>query len=379
MAQGSIVKKSGSWYAVYRVAGKQKWEKAGPTKRLAEHLLTKRISELHAGIIPVETKILFREFAEKWLADYAKISVKPSTYSSYCDIFRLHLTPHLGHLLLSRVAPVCIQVLVARKLEDGLSPKSVVNMLVPLKEMYRHAREWGYVQHDPTLAVKRPRIEHEEMDFLTHAEIRKFLEAVRPEFHTLFLTAILTGMRRGELLALKWGDIDWQSGQICVRRSLYKGSFVSPKSRNGVRRIIMSDVLAGNLEYDRRLANPEHELVFCTPEGKPLDADNLVKREFHPALERAGIRRIRFHDLRHTFASLLIANGEDIKFVQSMLGHASATTTLDRYGHLFPGTQRDASRRLDNAVFPTAVRKLLESTESEESGTPRSSIQVLEN
>ncbi|TFH65668.1 MAG: site-specific integrase [Candidatus Zixiibacteriota bacterium] len=244
-----------------------------------------------------------------------------------------------------------------------MSPKTAVNILVPLKEMFKHAVQWGYIRHDPTLAVKRPRVEQEEMDFLTPEEVTLFLQNVKSQYYAFFLTAVLTGMRRGELLALKWGDMDWHSSQICVRRSLYEGQFVSPKSANSTRRIIMSPTLKRYLEDHRLLSSQtELDLVFCTDQGQPLEPDNLVKREFHPALERGGLRRIRFHDLRHTFASLLIANGEDIKFIQNQLGHASATTTLDRYGHLFPGMQKEAAERLDETVFGNSVSKMLANT-----------------
>lgn len=380
LAQGSIVKKSGTYYAVYRVGDKQKWEKVSPVKKEAEKVLAKRIHDLNSGILPEESNIRFADFAAQWLTDYAKVSVKASTFRSYSDMFRLHLIPALGDLRLKRVTGAHIQSFIADKVSQGqLSPKTVGNMLVPLKEMFKHAIHWGYLRHDPTFAVKRPRVEHEEMDFLSPEEIRLFLEQVRAPFYTLFLTAVLTGMRRGELLAIKWGDIDWRSSQISVRRALYNGSFVTPKSRNAIRRIILSPTLNNQLErHKRQTPKSELDLVFCTDSGTPLDPDNLVKREFHPALERAGIRRIRFHDLRHTFASLLIANGENIKFVQFQLGHASATTTLDRYGHIFPGTQKEAAEKLDSAVFGNSVRKLLERPASAGSSNPRSFGQVID-
>jgi len=361
LAQGSIVKRSDIYYAVYRIGDKQKWEKVSPVKKEAEKVLAERLHDLNTNVVPEQPDILFKAFAAKWLADYAKVSVKKSTFDSYAAIFRLHLIPTFGNLNLRRISGAHIQAFVAAKVsKHGLSPKSVVNMLIPLKEMFKHATHWGYVRYDPSIAVKRPRVEQEEMDFLNPEEIAPFLQHVRPQYHALFLTAILTGMRRGELLGLKWGDIDWRSSQISVRRSLYKGTFVSPKSQNSVRRIIMSPTLKQYLEQHRLMApQSELELVFCTDEGNPLDPDNMVKREFLTALDRAGIRRIRFHDLRHTFASLLIANGENIKFVQYQLGHASATTTLDRYGHIFPGTQKEAADRLDETVFGNSVSKLL--------------------
>ncbi len=361
------MQRSGNWYAVYRDGGTQKWERAGSSKRAAEKLLAKRMNQINAGTYQEFEKILFEEFSAKWLSDYARVSVKASTYTSYETIVRLHLNPRFGKQFLHRISTADIQKFVSEKItKDGLTPKSVVNFLVPLKEMFKHAVVWGYLKRDPSLYVKRPRVELEEMDFFTPEEIRLFLDNVNPDQYPLFLTAVMTGMRRGELLALQWGDIDWNSNQISVRRSIYRGEFVNPKSRNSIRRIVMSPILRQSLEQHRLFGSKsELGLLFSNENGLPLNPDNLIKREFHPALDRAGLRRIRFHDLRHSYASLLISQGENIKFIQSQLGHSSAKTTLDRYGHLMPNLENDAARRLDKTVFGSFVRKLLENPATE--------------
>lgn len=367
LAKGCVILRSGTWYAVFRDGGTQKWERAGNSKKSAEKLLAKRINQINSGLYQDYEKILFEEYSKKWLSDYAKISVKKSTYDSYSDIVRLHLNPTFGKKFLHSIRTVDIQKLVSEKItKDGLSPKSAVNILVPLKEMFKHAVIWGYINRDPSQYVKRPRVVQEEMDFLTPEEVRLFLEHVNPVYYTLFLTAVMTGMRRGEVLALQWGDVDWNSDQILVRRSFSKGEFIQPKTKNSIRRIVITPVLKQALEQHRLFGKDyELDLIFSNEVGLPLDPENLIKREFHPALDRAGLRRIRFHDLRHSYASILISQGENIKFVQSQLGHASAKTTLDRYGHLMPNLENDAARRLDKTVFGNFVRKLLENPVSE--------------
>lgn len=374
MAKGSVVKRSGNWYAVYRVHGKQKWEKAGPTKGGAERLLAKRLTESHSGTFRDSTRIRFSDFADKWLHDYASVSVKRSTYDSYALIVRLHLVPHFGKCWLNQITPADVQSFLSRKTrEEELTPKTVSNILVPLKRMFHHAVVWGMLSADPTARIQKPRVDSPEMDYLSPTEVQAFLSAVRPQYKALFLTAVLTGMRRGELLGLKWSDLDWDRSEIIVQRSLYKGQFVSPKTRAATRRIIMSPYLRDTLRAHSLTARrSEVELIFCNEYGQPLDPDNLVKRQFLPALDRAGLRRIRFHDLRHTYASLLIAQGENVKFVQSQLGHTSAKTTLDRYSHLMPMTRAEAGERLDRTVFQPSVRKLLENPESE--GIPENEI-----
>jgi integrase len=208
------------------------------------------------------------------------------------------------------------------------------------------------------------------MDFLTPEEIRLLLAQVRPHYYPFFLSAALTGMRRGELLGLQWGDIDWHGEQIRVRRGLYfeahrkekerKWRFISPKSYNSIRAINMSPTLALELKKYKLAHFPGSlDLVFANEDGNPIEPDNLVKRDFLPALRRAGLRQVPFHSLRHSFTALLIAQGENIKYIQSQLGHASVQTTLDRYGHLLPATHKEAGKRLDQTLFGTSISKPL--------------------
>ena len=380
MAQGSVVKRSGSWYAVYRVGNKQKWEKAGTSRSAAEKLLIRRINDANLGLNLEQPKIRLRDFVQKWIEDYARINVKQSTYIGYLTIIDIHLLPSLGDRWLHSITAGDIQHLISERItKAGLKPKTVVNVLLLLKEILRSAVAWGYLRASPAEHVRLPRVERKEMDFLTAEEVRLLLSAVDPDDYCLILTAVFTGMRRGELLALQWSDIDWNSSEILVRRAYVKGAVVSPKSSHSRRRIVMSPYLRSALEQHRLLnRRRDSELVFCNREGGYIDPENFIKRVFQPALERAGLRRIRFHDLRHTYASLLIAQGENIKFIQQQLGHGSAKTTLDRYGHLMPNRENDAARRLDETVFGDFVRKLLENPASEGSPHKNKSSEVLE-
>jgi len=245
--------------------------------------------------------------------------------------------------------------------------------------MFRHAQEWGLVRDNPAQRIRQVRVEPKEMDFLRPDEIRLLLQHADEPYRTLFLTAVLTGMRRGELLALQWGDIDWHNDVIHVKRSLFwhnkeelasangQGTvlwrFSTPKSTRSIRTVIMSPKLKEALElYRLQCPVSPQDLVFCTTGGGPMNANNMINREFLPTLSRAGLRRIRFHDLRHTYTALLIAQGAHAKFIQSQLGHASITTTLDRYGHLLPEAQQGTGERLDAMVFsPASPEKVAES------------------
>lgn len=363
MARGSVIQKSGSYYAVYRLdSGKQKWERAGRSKRAAEKLLAKRIDEInHGGFLEIK-QILFKDFAQKWLKDYALINVKTSTYIGYETIVRLHLNPDLGDTYLHKITAEQIQELVSKKIsKDGLSPKYVINIIIPLKKMFKDAYHWGYIRRDVTAFIKRPRLEYKEMQFLTPTEIRLFLKAVKPDYFVFFLMAVLTGMRRGELIALKWGDVNWVSRQISVNKSLFRGQVISPKTVQSVRRVILSPVLYYVLkQFYERSEKDNSAPIFHNKNGNYYDPANLIRREFLPALKRAGVKRIRFHDLRHSYCAMLIGQGENIKFIQMQMGHSSATVTLDRYGHLMPSNNNEYGCRLDNTVFGDSVRKLLE-------------------
>ncbi len=380
--KGTVVKKGGSWYCVYRMGGRQKWKKGGDTKRRAEKRLVEIMNDINQGTYREIKEVGFKDFKTLWVDTYARTKCKDSTLRSYEDILNKHLIPYFEDIPLTCISPDMVQKYVAQKLSEKklnkekklvpkLSPKSVNNHLVPLKEMLKHAVRWGYLRENPAIYVEKPRVEKEEMDFLTPEEIRLFLEQVTPKYYPLFLAAILTGLRRGELLALQWGDIEFANNLIHVRRSLYKGKFITPKSKKSKRKVVMSPTLAGVLKRHKLESAPNGlDLIFANGEGKPLDPDNFVRREFFPALRRAGLRRIRFHDLRHTFATLLISQGENVKFIQSQMGHASIQTTLDRYGHLLPEAHHEAGNRLDETLgikghSGDSVRKMLENSPSD--------------
>lgn len=392
MARGSIKKRGNTYSIIYRVGGKQKWERVGLSRRDAEEVLVERMNLINKGAYREPKKMSFADFADKWLEDCASVRVKPSTLVRYRRIIRCDLKPAFGQMQLSQISAELVQSFVSGMLKQRhrtknrprWSTKTVLHNVVLLKSMLKQAVIWGYIHENPAQYVERPKVEHREMDFLTPEEIGLFLDNVTPRFRPLFATAVMTGLRRGELLGLRWGDVDWNAGLIHVRRSLYKGSFVTPKSSRSRRAVTMSPKLALCLK-EHKLACPpsQDDLVFCTQSGSFLDADNLVHREFLPALRRAGLRKIRFHDLRHTFTALLIAAGENPKYIQSQLGHASIQTTMDRYGHLMPESHREAGRRLDDMVSggtseeetPQMMAQSMEARNVTFSGNPESSTE----
>jgi integrase len=175
---------------------------------------------------------------------------------------------------------------------------------------------------------------------------------VDPAYQALYITAVSSGMRLGELLAFQWGDVDWSTRRLRVRRSLYKGLCYLPKSKKSRRAIDVGDQVLGALRalegarYGDAGAPPEVH-VFVRPDGALIDPDNLRNRVWAPAVKAAGLRHVTQHSLRHTYASLLIAQGENPKYISEQLGHASIQITMDRYGHLFPNAKRTTGARLE--------------------------------
>jgi len=277
VARGSIVKKGQNYYIVYRVNGKQKWKAAGNNKRKAERMLTEIVSQINRGEYREIKEITFKEFAEKWLRDYAEGRIKASTYKFYRDIVRLHLKPHFGEFKLTSITTHMVEEYLAKKRREGkLSLTSIGYHLRVMKTILKRAIIWGYLANNPAEYVEKLRVERKEMDFLNIEEIRLFLKNVDKEYHPLFLTAVLTGMRRGELLALKWSDINWATGQIHVRRSLTLGKIEEPKSKAAIRAIIMPPVLVKVLKRHKlSCLISELDLVFPNREGKIMDAERI--------------------------------------------------------------------------------------------------------
>ncbi|MBV9214372.1 MAG: site-specific integrase [Actinobacteria bacterium] len=344
-----------SWRISYQLPnGRRKVETVGPSKREAERVLAERLADLRSGGYRELTEATFEGFGHKWLSDYALPHTKPSTYDGYRRYLENHWIPRFGSWRLQAITTADIEAAVAELSARGLAPKSVNNFVVPLKRMLAHAVRWGYLRDNPAAGVERLRVPQREMRALTPAEVRRLLDAVAPEHRLLVELAVMTGVRRGELFALRWGDVDIRTARLHVRRAVWQGQYVAPKSERSRRAVDLAPALVERLREARPQGSDEEiagRLLFPGAGGGPLDPTSFLRRHFTPALERAGLSGLRFHDLRHTYASLLILAGEHPKYLQAQLGHASITTTLDRYSHLLPGEHAHGGDRLQAVVW----------------------------
>jgi len=305
----------------------------------------------------------FEEMATKWL-ESVKLDVKPSAYSDYEIQVRCHIIPFFSDTKIDKITPADIDkyrtALAKEKKPDGSSwsTRRANKALTVLGAVFRYAVECEYIQKSPTRFLKKVQENHHEMDFLDPKEINRLLDACSANFYPVVFSAVMTGLRQGELFGLKWSDVDFAKKVIHVRRTYHPAhGFGSPKSKKGERVVVMSPALGGVLAgHKAKSGGGSDDLVFRTIDGKVIDYRNIEPREYHKALDRAGVRRVRFHDLRHSHAALMIAIGVNAKFLQRQMGHADIGVTLNTYGHLLPDASEGIGESLDQLVCPGGAR-----------------------
>ncbi len=319
-------------------------------KRAAEEHERKLIAAAleRAAKPPAPPERRVREFAEEFITTYASVNNKPSEVAAKKTNLRIHILPVFGDLMLSEVTAVRIDQLKAEKLAAGLSRKRVNNILATLHRMLVVAHKWGALAVVPQAGLLQ--LPPSTYDFLTFEEADRLLVAADVDWRTAILAGLRTGMRLGELRALRWEDVDLPGGKILVRQSAWKDQVGSPKT-NRTRTIPTSAALLDALNAHRHLRGP---LVFCQPDGAMLTKEQM-KHPLWRACRRVQLRRIGWHVLRHSFASHLVMRGVPLKVVQEYLGHTTIQMTM-RYAHLAPEVGRQAVDLLDGgAAEPGAM------------------------
>jgi integrase len=381
MARGSIVKRSSGNYAiVYYVGGKQKWETIGPSRREAERALTARKREVDTGVWREPSSETLASYAERWLAhrDPARVSVgvrtrlSPSTFEGYRLNLRRHVLPRLGDRTLASLRTEDVDRLIAELEADGKAPGTVRNVIVPLRKLLADAVRQGLIVANPAARADLPPAqdftgkeipaEHTEVIRQALVELAP-LDPLRREpdlfFVCLFDIALGTGLRLGELRALRWRDVDRERRLIRVERAYSRQELRRPKTDSGIRSVpLFPSVDAAFRELAARAVERGHyapdELVFGSMRGTPLQPSNFRRRIWDPARRLACLdgEGYRFHDLRHTCVSRLVAAGADVKLVQAVAGHANPLITLKRYSHLLDSRVTEAAERFDPARVP---------------------------
>lgn len=323
----------------------------GKTKREVQE----KLREEHPGGFVEVTRLTVGEFLSTWLKTTAKIAVQNSTHTRYEQIIRLHLMPYIGGIRLQKLAPFHVAELYHEQERAGVSLRNRELSGVVLQTALGHAVRLKVIPFNPCLDIDKPRPAKREMTVWDRAQADAFLKAATADrLYTLYVLALMTGMREGELFGLEWSDVDFDNGAVMVQRTLEevggKLRTKEPKTAKSRRRIDLPAFAVEALhEHRKRMLAEGHAAgpVFCDADGGYLRRPNVARRSFQPIMEKAGVPSIRFHDLRHTAATLLLGAGENPKVVSERLGHATVTITLDTYSHVLPTMQKAAAEKLD--------------------------------
>ena len=302
------------------------------------------------------------EWMDVWFENYAKVKVRPSSHQTYRGYIDNHIKTNIGKIPLEKLTSLELQKLYKKLLEKGrvdrlesrhqakgLSPKTVRNIHQIISSAMKLAQEQKLIVGNPAEGCALPRLEHREMQTLPVEQLQSFLgEAKDSGVFELYYLELATGLRRGELLGLKWEDIDLERGDLRVKRQIARinGEVVEAplKTKNAYRTLpLAEDTVSVLLEQKKKVG--DSPWVFPSPAGGPLSPDSVLHM-LHRVLKRAGLPSLRFHDLRHTFATLALQNGVDVKTVSGMLGHFSAGFTLDTYAHVTTASQRQAAKTM---------------------------------
>ncbi|HKQ06160.1 MAG TPA: tyrosine-type recombinase/integrase [Blastocatellia bacterium] len=369
MREKPYTERDGKIYAVVNYTDskgvrRQIWRKA-ESKTDARNLARDLKDQLRNGTEQFEHTLTLDQYLDKWFA-HIKGKRAEKTIEGYELIIRLYIKPFLGRKQLSKIKPLDVQGMVD-ELEASFSPKTVREANNLLARALKQAIKWRLITTNPARDVELPIKVQKEMKCFTPEEAQKFLEeASKDKYGLMFELALLTGMRPSEYFALQWTDLDFQKNTVTIQRALYRHNhggnwaFKEPKTLQSRRTIPLPRYLTQELaDYKRHQAEERlkmgakwqnYNVVFASSNGNPLSRRNIEKRHFKPILVKAELPDIRLYDLRHTCATLLLADGENIKVVSERLGHADAAMVLRVYGHVLKGMQQGATDRIEAIV-----------------------------
>ncbi|HLI07066.1 MAG TPA: tyrosine-type recombinase/integrase [Ktedonobacteraceae bacterium] len=362
--EGSIYQRSdGRWAATITLEGRKRKTFYGKTRKEVATKLNEAIQEQKQGILATGPQQTMEQYLTRWLEEVHRPTIRESTYLNYRRFLDNHILPALGHIYLNKLTPQLVQSFYTQKLQEGLAPGSVRDMHMVLHKALENAVRWRLVGRNPCDDVSPPQSVQHIAQPLTQKQAIRLLEAAREHrLGALLTVALATGMRRGELLGLQWQDIDFEDRSLQIRRSMVRlgnrGVVESqPKTSKSRRKIPLPRFVIEMLKEHRtrqleaRLragsAWEENDLVFCNGFGRFFDQGQLHV-EFQKFLKDAGLPPMRFHDLRHSAASFLLAMGVHPKVVQEILGHSVIGTTMDTYSHVLPSLQREAMDKMDD-------------------------------
>ena len=363
--EGSIYqRRDGTWCGALRLPGGGRKVVYGRSHNEVRRRLVEIVHSKDMGTLTDARGLTVGAFLDQWMAEVVRPSVRPWTYKGYEVHARLHINPALGSLSLENLSPFHVQALLNQKLAEGLSPKTVRYIRGTLRTAMKQATRWGLIARNPVDAVDGPKVERFEIRPFTPDEARRFLVSIRGDrLEALYSVALTMGLRQGEALGLRWQDIDLDMGYIRVNKQLQRidGQFhlVEPKTPRSRRALALPSSIAASLLLHRQRQVAERDvapdrwetsdLVFTTERGRPLDG-TVVSHDFHRKLDKAGLAQRRFHDLRHSCATLLLVQGVSPRVVMDVLGHSQIALTMNTYSHVLPELRRQAADRMEDLI-----------------------------
>jgi integrase len=367
--EGSIYqRKDGSWVGAVSIQGRRLSHYAKTQKEARDWLKT-TLAQVENGLTFAGAQAKVGEYMEYWLR-IIETTVRPRTLEQYQQVARQYIIPVLGSIKLKDLRPDQIQAMYNAYLDRGMSRRNVIMVHAVLHRAFVHALKQGLVSRNPVDAVTRPKLQHTEMHTLDDKQVRTLLLAVQGTiWDAFYYVEITTGLRQGEILGLKWNDLDWHTKQLHVQRQVQRihgqGMVYSePKTKAGRRVIVLGQTTIEKLrkhvelqQLEREVAGlrwKDNDLIFPTSIGTPVEPTNLLKR-YKALLDQCGLPDIRFHDLRHTAATLMLQQGVHPKVVQERLGHSEIGMTLNTYSHVIPSMQEDAADKMDEIISPINV------------------------
>lgn len=353
--RGHIAKKGKRYYIVVDIGTgderKQKWLSGFESKKDAEKELPRILNELNDGTYIEPSKKKYADFINDWHKN-RKSKVSKNTYVTYEYMIDKHIKPNLGHFRLDKLNSLAIDNFYSELEREGKSSATIKKIHSIVRASLEYAVQYQLIKRNPASVVQPPTVKHKDIVVWDEQQMIAFLDFVKDEWdYIVYHLALYTGMRKGEILGLKWSDIDFINNKIRVMRSYSKTGFSEGKTSNA-RRVIDIDESTIELLLKRKKKVSENklkmgqdyndlDLIICRPTGDPVDVRN-VNRRFDKFVEKSNLPKIRFHDMRHTHATLMLKMGVPVKVVSERLGHGSIEMTLNTYTHLLPSMQFEA-------------------------------------
>lgn len=343
---------------------KQKYYTFKGTKKEAEKFLTEKLRELDMGLIVDNTNMNFSDYLDFWLKNSCKDKLSINTYEEYELKVNKHIKPYLGNIKLDKLKTLQIQNFYTLKLEEELSPRTVMSFHKIIHRALEQAVKWQLIPYNVANGVEKPKVSQEETQILNEVELKCLIsKAKNTNLYIPIVIGAYTGMRRGEVLGLTWDNVNLNDGTIRISKTLSSTKqgivFTEPKTKNSNRKIAISksvvEILKRNkveqLKNKMRLGNSykDNNMVCCKENGDFIDPKNF-SRDFHNLVVKSGIKNIRFHDLRHTHASLLVKLGVHPKEISTRLGHSDVSITMNIYSHIYEETDKETANAFEKLV-----------------------------